>query len=76
MARLMEGSPPVLSLLEKNPFPEAPPKYVRALMYTYHFTTPAERRLTGAWWRREPKGEYCPPLSLDRTSSLPDDTSR
>lgn len=62
--RLLEGSPEVLSLLERNPFPNAPPRYIRAMSYEYHFTDFTTRRETGAWWRREPKGEYMPVISL------------
>ena len=64
MRRLLEGSPPVLELLEKNPFPEAPPRYVRAILYDYHFTSSKTRRETGTRWRREKVGMYCKPLSL------------
>ena len=64
LARLLQGSPDVLALLEKNPFPQSPPRYVRAVLYEYHFTDLAERRKDGAWWRREMKGFYCPPVSL------------
>jgi hypothetical protein len=63
--RLLQGSPEVLALLEKNPFPDQPPKYVRAKVYDYQFTSKEERRRTGAWWRRERKGEYLPPISLE-----------
>ena len=66
LLRLLEGSPEVLSLLEQNPFPERPPRYVRARLYRYHFTDFAERRQSGDWWRREPRGDYCPPISLKR----------
>ena len=62
MQRLLEGSPPVLRLLRHNPFPDAPPRYVRAVVYNYHFTEPDTSN--GQWWRREWKGEYCPALSL------------
>ena len=62
--RLLEGSRPVLALLERNPFPHAPPRYIRAVVYDYHFTDFATRRKTGAWWRRQEKGLYLPPLSL------------
>src|SRR5207245_3512750 len=44
LARLLEGTPEVLGLLAANPFPDHPPRYVRALVYDYRFTTPAERR--------------------------------
>jgi lipase maturation factor len=48
-----------------NPFPDRPPRFVRARLYEYRFTTPDERRATGAWWVREPRGEYFPEVSLD-----------
>ncbi len=62
--QLLRGSPEVLRLLDKNPFPHTPPRYLRALMYEYHFTDGTMRRRTGLWWRRELKGFYCPTLSL------------
>jgi hypothetical protein len=64
MAKLLEGSPAVVGLFGKNPFPGSPPRYVRALLYEYRFTTPAERRATGDWWHRELKRTYLPSLSL------------
>ena len=64
--RLLEGSPPVLGLLASNPFPDAPPRYVRVLRYDYRFTDFSSRRQTGAWWRREARGPYCPVLSISR----------
>ena len=62
--RLLQGSPEVLALLAKNPFPGQPPRFIRAEFYDYHFTNFAERRATGAWWKREFIGEYLPPISL------------
>ena len=62
--RLLQGSPEVLALLEKNPFPGQPPRFIRAEFYDYHFTNADERHATGAWWRREFVGEYLPPVSL------------
>lgn len=65
MVRLLEGEPAVLRLLASNPFPDRPPRQVRALAYGYRFTTFAERRATGAWWRRDATPRvYCPPLQL------------
>jgi hypothetical protein len=58
--RLLEGSPEVLRLFAGNPFPNHPPRYVRATLYDYRFTTPAERREGGAWWRRRELGVYLP----------------
>jgi predicted DCC family thiol-disulfide oxidoreductase YuxK len=62
--RLLRGSPPVLGLLERNPFPHAPPQYIRAVAYEYHFTNFATRGKTGAWWWRQEKGVYLPAISL------------
>jgi len=64
MARLLQGSPEVLRLLGQNPFPDVPPHYIRAMLYQYHFSSPAERKSTGAWWSRELKGVYVPAVSL------------
>ena len=64
LIRLMQGSPAVLNLMGHNPFPDHPPKYVRAVLYTYEFTTAAERKESGDWWKREQTGIYCPPVSL------------
>ncbi|HEY1434207.1 MAG TPA: lipase maturation factor family protein, partial [Thermoanaerobaculia bacterium] len=60
LERLLEGSPEVLGLLAKNPFPGGPPRYVRATLYDYRFTDVEERRRTGAWWQRREMGAYCP----------------
>jgi predicted DCC family thiol-disulfide oxidoreductase YuxK len=67
--RLLEGSPEVVGLLAKNPFPDHPPRYVRAMTYQYRFSTWEEHRNTGAWWHREPHGEYLPPVGLRTTAS-------
>ncbi len=60
--RLFQGQPEVLALLKSNPFPNQPPKYIRATLYEYQFTTPAERRQTRAWWNRNFLGIYLPPI--------------
>ncbi len=64
MQRLLEGSEPVLDLMEHNPFGGKPPKFVRAIVYDYRFTNFDERRQTGNWWKRELKGTYFPPIAL------------
>lgn len=64
MVRLLQGSPPVLGLLKKNPFPDAPPRYVRAQLYHYRYADPALHDTKGAWWTREPAGSYFPAVSL------------
>ncbi len=62
--RLLQGSPHVLDLLGKDPFGGTPPRYIRAVLYEYHFSDAATKTKTGAWWRREPKGLYLPQISL------------
>jgi hypothetical protein len=58
--RLLQGEPSVLGLFSYNPFPKAPPKYVRAITYSYTFTHFGDR----AWWAREETGTYLPAVSL------------
>jgi len=65
--RLLQGSPEVLALLEKNPFPDHPPRYIRSVVYDYRFSDFKTRRETGAWWVRTPEGQYSPAQSLRRT---------
>lgn len=64
MVRLLEGAPDVLSLLQTNPFPDKPPRFVRALVYDYHFSDASTRRATGTWWTRQQLGDYFPAVSL------------
>lgn len=70
--KLLEGSPQVLALLKENPFQEAPPRYLRAVLYDYRFTNPLERRSTGDWWKRKRLGLYCPVLSLREEKIRPE----
>jgi len=64
MLRLLEGSPPVLALLDGNPFPEGPPKFVRARLYEYRFADGSTHATSGQWWVRAPAGLYFPQVSL------------
>ena len=62
LVRLLEGSPEVTGLLRTNPFPDHPPRYVRAVAYDYHFTRFGEGQ--PGWWKRKPIDYYCPPITL------------
>jgi hypothetical protein len=66
LVRLLEGDPAILRLLARNPFPHRPPAAVRAVLYAYRYTTPAERRESGAWWVRTYAGVYADALRLVR----------
>jgi lipase maturation factor 1 len=60
--RLLANDRDVLSLFAYNPFPNAPPRQVRAVLWQYWFTTVKEKHATGDWWRRELLGLYAPAL--------------
>ncbi len=62
--RLLENSPEVVQLLEKNPFPDKAPRYLRARIYRYRFSTGAEHQASGVWWQRDDEQVYLPPVSL------------
>jgi hypothetical protein len=59
--KLLHNDRGTLSLLANNPFPTAPPRYIRARLYRYHFAPIGDP----AWWKREPVGEWLPALSID-----------
>lgn len=63
MYRLLTGEPAVLGLLDPAPF-RRPPRYMRALLYDYDFTLPADRERTGAVWKRTLRGTWLGPVSL------------
>jgi hypothetical protein len=62
--RLLEGSPDVINLLDKNPFEEKPPKFIRAKLYQYNFTNPKSVH-ENSTWKREYVGIYYPITSID-----------
>jgi hypothetical protein len=65
LERLLDNTPEVTRLLARNPFPNAPPTYVRAKLFEYRFTSAEERRTTGSWWKREGRGDYIPAVTLE-----------
>lgn len=66
--RLLQGSPAVLGLLAGNPFPDSPPRYLRATLWDYRFTL--WRNETNAWWERSELRPYTPVLTLDERGQL------
>ena len=67
--RVLEGSPEVLVLFESNPFPDEPPRYIRALRYDYAFSDWQTLSETGEWWQRQLRDTYLPAVSLDNFES-------
>jgi hypothetical protein len=63
--RLLENDSDVLALFHGNPLGPTPPRYVRAVLWQYWFTSMDEKRRTGNWWRRELMGLYAPVLTRE-----------
>jgi len=61
--KLLHDDRQALSLLANDPFPDAPPRFIRADLYRYRFTQP----WTGApaYWTRERLRPWLPPVSTD-----------
>ncbi|MDH6454754.1 MULTISPECIES: lipase maturation factor family protein [unclassified Streptomyces] len=66
--RLLENDTATLRLLRRSPFPaDDPPRYVRARLFRYRYTTWRELRETGACWERTYVREFFPPTRLAKT---------
>jgi lipase maturation factor 1 len=61
--RLLGGQTEVLELLEPPPF-RTLPHSIRIQAYTYVFTTPQQRRISGSVWQRTLLGTWLEPVSL------------
>ncbi len=57
--KLLHNNADAVSLFAGNPFPDKPPKYIRAVLYRYGFVKPG----AGIWWKREKIGDWLPPMS-------------
>jgi len=68
--RLLANDREVLALFAGNPFPQSPPKQIRAVLWQYWFTTMAEKRASGMWWRRQLLGLYAPTLEREADGSI------
>jgi hypothetical protein len=62
--RLLSKNVDVLALFAANPFPQGPPRQVRAVLWQYWFTSMTEKREHGLWWRRQFLGLYAPAIEL------------
>lgn len=61
--RLLENDRDVLGLFSGSPFPAAPPRYVRAVLWQYWFSSAEQKRSQGVWWRRQLLGTYAPTIT-------------
>ena len=67
---LLANDATVLHLFRANPFTNSPPRYVRAMLWQYWFTSMEEKRRTGNWWRRTLLGQYAPTLTYDANGKI------
>ena len=68
--RLLAGDRDVLALFAANPFPQSPPRQVRAVLWEYWFTTASEKRAQGLWWKRQMLGLYAPTLERGQNGRI------
>jgi predicted DCC family thiol-disulfide oxidoreductase YuxK len=68
LRRLLENQPDVLALLASNPFPDVPPRYIRAQFYDYTYAS-ADERAKGTWWKRRALRLYWPVSHLRDTAN-------
>jgi hypothetical protein len=61
--KLLHNDAGAISLFDGNPFPNKPPRYIRAEIYRYHFAQPGNPQ--GLYWTREQLGEWIPVLSAN-----------
>jgi hypothetical protein len=61
--QLLAGEPSPKRLLASDPFPGAPPRWIRADIWRYAFTR-SRADPGGAWWTRERVGVFLRPVSL------------
>lgn len=59
-ARLLAGDHGISGLLERDPFPDTPPRWIRSTLYLYRFAPLGN----DTWWVRERRGAFCPAVGL------------
>jgi hypothetical protein len=61
--KLLHNDSNAVSLFAGNPFPNKPPRYIRAVLYRYRFAEPGNPQ--GLWWNRERVSLWLLPMSAD-----------
>ena len=64
LERLLHNTPAVVALFADNPFAAQAPRFVRALLWQYRFSTAGERAAAGQIWQRRLLGLYYPAVHL------------
>jgi hypothetical protein len=63
VSKLLHNDPDAVGLFASNPFPDKPPRYIRAVLYRYKFAKPGNSK--GLWWEREKIQDWLPALSAN-----------
>lgn len=63
VSKLLHNDPATLGLFAGNPFPDHPPRYIRAVFYKYNFAAPGNPERV--YWTRQRLGLWLPPLSTN-----------
>ncbi|MEJ7694536.1 lipase maturation factor family protein [Daejeonella sp.] len=61
--KLLHNDPGAISLFASNPFPDKPPRYIRAILYHYRFAKPGNPQ--GLRWNRERMNIWLPAMSAN-----------
>lgn len=66
--KLLHNDKGATGLFASNPFPDRPPRYVRAVLYRYSFAKPGNAG--GLWWTRERLEMWLPPMSVNNAGLM------
>lgn len=66
--KLLHNDPEIVGLFAENPFPDKPPKYIRAVLYQYQFAKPGNPQ--GLYWTRTEVGDWLPALSANNSQLI------
>jgi hypothetical protein len=69
IVKLLQGDKATIGLLANDPFPNEPPRWIRARLYRYTFMTREQHARTGRWWNRTLVSDYLPPVQLRQRPS-------
>ncbi|HEV8084809.1 MAG TPA: lipase maturation factor family protein [Chitinophagaceae bacterium] len=61
--KLLHNDPNIINLFACNPFPDKPPRYIRAILYRYSFAKPGSAK--GLWWHRDRMSIWLPAMSVN-----------
>lgn len=61
--KLLHNDPNTIGLFAHNPFPDKPPRYIRAVLYRYGFAKPGNSKRL--WWNRQRISIWLPAMSVN-----------